>query len=42
MERKVGASVATGLARKRGEKRAGQLAVCACAPVLSLSRSRPK
>lgn len=28
-----GASVATGLAGKRGEKRAGQLAVCGCAPV---------
>lgn len=28
-----GASVATGLARERGEKRAGQLAVCGCAPV---------
>ena len=40
-ERKEGASVATGLARKRGEKRAGQLAVCACAtvnPLLSHSR----
>lgn len=40
-ERKEGASVATGLARKRGEKRAGQLAVCACAAVNPLlSRSR--
>lgn len=40
-ERKEGASVATGLARKRGEKRAGQLAVCACATVNPLlSRSR--